>query len=128
MKKATAEQIELYAQTKPVYPLGYIATMPVGVWEKGEFKKLEEPMPVFIEDLRGSWQRPDPVWEVVAPEGYMFDGETHTMLCYDLKDVRDRMKYGSLEPCFDRDECACTRQGHAIQRGVLQAFFTGEKS
>lgn len=123
MKKATDEQRELYAQTKPVYPLGYVATCPIAVEGERRLVASDERLPVFVEDLRGSWSAPDPTWEAVAPEGYMFDGELHTMLGYNLKDIRERIQWAVLVPCFDSDNCSCTKQGHAIQRGVLAPFF-----
>jgi hypothetical protein len=51
-----------------------------------------------VEDLRGSWSRPDPTYEVMAPKGFIFvpDG-VHTLLADDLADVRSRVGANSLE-------------------------------
>jgi len=41
-----------------------------------------------IEDLRGSWSKPDPIYEVMVSDGRVgYDG-CHSYLCYDLEDVR----------------------------------------
>ncbi len=81
LKKATPAQVEEYAKTGPTYPLGYTATM---------YDKQGNPHTVNIEDLRGAWSRPDPVWEIMVPVGYVA-GDCHSLLCYDLDDVRDRL-------------------------------------
>lgn len=44
----------------------------------------------------------DPQYEVMAPEGFHFDAdETHTLLCFTLKDLDERTKMNRLEPCHD---------------------------
>jgi len=54
----------------------------------------------YIEDLRDNRERDEPRYEVLAPEGHIFvsDG-LHSMLCLDLKDLRDRVAYNTLEQC-----------------------------
>lgn len=123
MKKATPEQREAYSKCKPVYPLGYVTSMAVGKWESGTIQYTGDVLPVFVEDLRGSWGGGDPVWECIAPHGYMFGGELHTMLCYTLADARSRLAGEWLEPCIERDECGCNKEDQQAEREVLREFF-----
>lgn len=70
-----------------VYPLYGYATLPSG-------------RVLVIEDLRGSWSPPDPIYEVMAPVGFHFkDDLCHSALCHSLADVRDRLRYAELEMC-----------------------------
>lgn len=90
--KATAEQRAAYANTGAVYPLhGYI--------EK-DGKKLP------VEDLRGHWSRPDPVYELMAPKGYHFGRADdscasclHSMLGHTLAGVIEDAEYATLSEC-----------------------------
>lgn len=48
-----------------------------------------------------------PVFEVMAPDGFHFIGEElHTLLCFDMEDLKTRITYG-LEPCGPQ----CAEQG-----------------
>lgn len=121
LRKATSEEVALYATTKPTYPLGYVSRLPVWTLNENGYygRATGETLPVFIEDLRGYWGRPDPVWECVGPAGYRFDGELHTMLAYDLKDVRNRLDGCRLVQC-NTDCCVGFEK---IQREMLAYFF-----
>lgn len=46
-----------------------------------------------------------PRWEVLSPEGFRFNEDAHSMLCYDMEDVRDRCAAARLTPC--PPDCAC---------------------
>lgn len=85
LRKATAEERQAYAETKPVYPLyGWVT---VDTW------------PCPVEDLR-EWSRENPQYEIILPRSYHAKNEfTHTMLCHTLKDVRDTAKWTKLEKC-----------------------------
>lgn len=88
--KATASEKAEYAKTGPVYPLyGFIRV---------------DGQRCAVEDLRGKWSRPDPVWEVVAPAGYRFAVEgLHSMLGEDHRELLDRVV--GLEEC--PSDCDC---------------------
>ena len=94
LRKATVDECIAYMTTKPVYPLGYVANM----YDTDGNKHA-----VNIEDLRGSWSRPDPVWEIIMPPGYVSE-DCHSLLCFDLDDVRGRLACG-LDKC-DCSECS----------------------
>ena len=69
MSKLTRTTPDQKAAYRGVYPLyGYIAT------EEGI-------PPIVVEDLRGSWSRPDPVWEAVAPGGCSFSRSLRWKTC-----------------------------------------------
>lgn len=75
------------------------AYQPTAIYPLYGFIKIDG-LPCPIEDLRGSWSKPDPIYEVMAPTGYHFDAdETHTLLCVDLQDVRVRCGMNNLERC-----------------------------
>jgi hypothetical protein len=86
--KATAAEKEAYAKDPlTLYPLhGYV---------------MVDGHRCPLEDLRGAWSRPDPVWELLAPAGYHFGaGEmTHSLLGYTQADAIDRA--WCLEPCTE---------------------------
>ena len=42
--------------------------------------------------------RGDPKYEVLAPDGWMFEGGEHGLLCYDMPDLRERIKFAALTP------------------------------
>lgn len=88
ISKATPEEKALYAQTRPVYPLyGYVTNA--------------EGIALAIEDLR-CWPKDDPQYEVMAPEGMRFDlVYTHSLLCDDLKDLKNRVS------CYPVVACTC---------------------
>ena len=46
-----------------------------------------------------------PRMEVEAPDGQRFDDELHALVCFDWKDVRDRLRDARLTPC--PDDCDC---------------------
>lgn len=56
---------------------------------------------VAIEDLRGSWAKPDPTWEVCAPDGWHFtaDGVYHSRLCDSLAEAKTIARQETLERC-----------------------------
>lgn len=87
-RKATPEERATYrAQLpRPVYPLaGFVIVAGVSC---------------AVEDL-GEWERGNPQYEIIAPAGQHFDiGETvHTLLCDNVKDVRDRAASAGLASC-----------------------------
>lgn len=87
IRKATDAEREAYWATKPVYPLfGFIE---------------EQGHTLAIEDLRGCWDKGDPIYEVISPDGFHFGmpDMLHTMLCYNQKDVVDRVHGANIEPC-----------------------------
>ena len=99
LRKASTRQVAAYAASGPVYPLAYISWManPDG----GEL------LTVHIEDLRGSWSRPDPVWEIRAPDGYQFDDGSHGRLEHTLADVREETHGQRLTKCTPDNGCGC---------------------
>lgn len=53
-----------------------------------------------LEDLRGAWSRPDPVWEVHAPDGYIFQPEgLHSLLGHTQSDLAERLEGATVEAC-----------------------------
>lgn len=94
LKRASAEEKQAWSDNpKEIYPLwGWVL--------------LRHGTRCAVEDLRGHWSAPDPVWEVHAPDGYHFgSGEgTHSLLCYSQNDVRDRLSYATLIRCGE--ECS----------------------
>ena len=84
VRKATEAERRTYEDStpEPVYPLyGYLIGSEAG-----------EPYVLYVEDLRGSWSRPDPVYEIMAPEGKWFPEEgTTSVLCADLEEVRSHV-------------------------------------
>lgn len=100
LRKASPLQKAHYQQSKPVYPLGYVA---LNVLDTTGGKHA-----LAVEDLRGSWSPPDPVWEVRAPEGFHFRFDmTHSLLCSDLRDVKHRLDGAELERCIRDCGCGC---------------------
>lgn len=85
VKATDVEKLE-YQKSSPVYPLyGYAMV--------GDKK-------VIVEDLRGAWSNPDPVWELFTTPGYVFAGDwLHNMLFHTLKEVKDYLKTAKLEQC-----------------------------
>jgi len=66
--------------------------------------------PMMVEDLRGSWRAPDPVWELMAPDGWHFGGGMgcHSTLGGSIKDIKDDASYYPLVRCDDPDSyCGC---------------------
>lgn len=88
VRKADEKEKSKYYGVYPLY--GFI--------KSGDFD-------IAIEDLR-SWSKPNPQYEVIAPEGYHFfpDG-THTLLCHDMKDIKERVSVNDLELCDNK--CSC---------------------
>jgi hypothetical protein len=87
--KASPEEIAKY---KGCYPL-YGFAMVDGVW-------------CAVEDLRGTWQKPDPLFEIMSPDGQYFFGDcVHAMLCHNLADVKDRASWEQIAPCDAH--CGC---------------------
>jgi hypothetical protein len=89
---ATNAQKEDYNSRKPVYPLyGYIEC---DVENRIPRPKMTCPIE-YVGDATNSIK-----YEVMAPRGYHFSPDyTHTLLCSDLKDVRDRVNSSQLQPC-----------------------------
>jgi hypothetical protein len=91
--KATADEVTTYAQQvpRPCYPL-------YG-WVKFNGSRL----PI---ERCGSWHPEDPKYEVMMPVGYVAMHEwTHTLLCHNLADVRERVDCLAIEQC-DCEDCA----------------------
>ncbi len=89
-RRATAEEKAAYAAQKPapLYPLTH------WVMAGGHLCPVEG---LFEGDG-------DPNYEIIFPDGMHDEGYgTHSFLCYDLADVRDRASYASFVPCTD--EC-----------------------
>lgn len=64
----------------------------------------------FVEKLTSEMDRRQGLkYEVFAPDGYRFDDELHSMVCYDMKDVRERIKYSTLDLCLG-DDCGCGKE------------------
>lgn len=87
IRKATPAEKEAYQKEDPVYPLyGYVTLVDGSV--------------CVIEDLRNNWCAPSPVFEVITPKGMVVHDEgLHNLLCFSLKDVKDRLEYSKLESC-----------------------------
>lgn len=87
IRKATdEEQAQYLATEQPAYPLYGFVTV------------SGEDCP--IEDLRGSWKSPDPIYEVMAPTGKHFALEgLHSLLCVSLEDALARLADESLALC-----------------------------
>lgn len=79
------------------------AASPTEIYPLWGWVKLKHGTECAVEDLRGSWGSPDPVWEVHAPDGYHFgSGEgTHSLLCHNQADIKDRCSYATLLRCDD---------------------------
>lgn len=90
IKRANAEQKAVYRENDwHVYPLyGFVKI-------SGQ--------DCYVEDLRGFSEKEEPKYEIIVPDGYIFVPDClHTLLCYDLQDVRDRADGGGLEKCEDQ--------------------------
>lgn len=85
--KATAAEIADYAKTDALYPLSH--------W-------------VIVDGARCAVERitssneGDPKYEIMLPDGHhdLYDN-CHTLLCFDMADVRDRAEYSRLTKCND---------------------------
>lgn len=88
LRKATGPERESY---DGLYPLYGFATI--------------EDQEIVIQDLRDDWKKPNPLYEAIAPDGFHFDEGPHTLCCFDLKDVRDRLDGAELEKCEAGCEC-----------------------
>jgi len=88
IRKATADEITKYAATKKLYPLyGFV--------------KIDGQV-CAVEDLRGEWSAPDPLYEIMIPTGFhVADELIHSMLCATIADARERAAYARLTPCTD---------------------------
>lgn len=96
--KGTADEKKAYKATKPVYPMYGFAIL--------TDKKTKQKMSVVIEDLRGFWRAPDPLYEVIAPKGYIFESDDcHTLLAHTLADAKSRVQYELPVKC-NCHECA----------------------
>ena len=91
--KATPEEKIEYQKTNPVYPLYGWA-----ISKKENYKLAIE----YLGEGPGQ-----PNYEVIAPDGYSWL-EEHTLLCFDLKDLRERLTGNSLRKC-DCEECHAER-------------------
>jgi hypothetical protein len=86
IRKATEEERMGYEGQYPLY--GYV--------KHGGLQ-------LVIEDLR-CWPKQDPQYEVMAPDGFHFSTDRlHSLLCIDMKDIRDRLNGEELESCTE--EC-----------------------
>ncbi len=85
--KATAAEREAYRATKPVYPLFGYLTM--------------DGVKFAVEDLR-EWDKENPQYEAMCPEGYHFrQNGTHSLLGLTQKDLINRVRCDSLEKCTE---------------------------
>lgn len=85
-RASDAEKAE-YLQGSPVYPLSHWVDI-------GGVRCAVERL--------SSYHRDDPQYEIVLPEGYHDAYEClHTLLCFDLKDVRERAGYVRLTACSE---------------------------
>lgn len=83
--KATAAEIADYAKTDALYPLSH------WVMVDGERCAVER-----ITSGRDG----DPKYEIMLPDGHHDVGDNcHTLLCFDMADVRDRAEYCQLTKC-----------------------------
>lgn len=97
VRKATEDEKKKYSEAVTrCYPLYGFVEMKN---ESGEKFTCE------VEFLGGAWGKRDPQYEIMLPAGYTADGGLHSMLCYDLADLRDR-SYSVLEKCECDGGCA----------------------
>lgn len=93
-RKATHDEIYAHKVAGGVYPLHAII----------QNKSGQE---IKLEDLRCSWSRPDPQWEILAPAGYHFSlSMTHSMLSQTIAEA----KIAADEPlakCCPGCGCGC---------------------
>lgn len=81
---ATAAEKADYLAKKPVYPLlGWVTVS----GHRCAVENLSE------------WEKPDPQFEVMAPAGFHFDGDLHTLLAHSRSDLRERIACHELHPC-----------------------------
>lgn len=87
-RRATVLEKQQYDARQPVYPLwGFIKV-------DGQECPIE-----YTGEGPGN-----PNYEVMAPDGRHFvDGPLHSMLCADLKDLRERVSHAQLESCHCDD-------------------------
>lgn len=83
--KATAAEIADYAKTDALYPLSH--------WV------IVDGVRCAVERLASSYAS-DPKYEIMLPSGFhdIYEG-LHTLLCYDLADVRERAQCVMLSNC-----------------------------
>lgn len=95
LRRATAKEAQEWAKTQ-LYPLkGFVV-----------FDGHQYP----LEDLRGSWSAPDPIWEVHAPKGWHFGGGmyTHTILGGTQADILSDVVCYPLQKCTaETSQCGC---------------------
>lgn len=86
--KATAAEIAEYAKTDALYPLSH--------WV------IVDGVRCAVERLASSYDN-DPKYEIMLPSGFhdMYEN-LHTLLCYDLADVRERAECVTLSKCEAR--------------------------
>lgn len=87
VRRATAQEVAAYAASmpRPLYPLSHWVTMG-GI--------------VCAVERLASYHPDDPRYEVIAPRGHHFTEDSlHTLLCYDLADLRDRTWGMGVVPC-----------------------------
>lgn len=97
---ATQEQKYEYLKEKPLYPLHGFVEMKV----EGSGETVSVP----VEDLRGLWSKPDPLWEAVLPEGWHIAHEQmHSVLGFTQRDLLDRLEWMELEKCCRNIDCGC---------------------
>jgi len=85
--KATSAEIEEYAQGNTLYPLSQ--------WVIVDGRRCA------LERITSSHEG-NPKYEIMLPDGYhdLYDN-VHSLLCFDMADVRDRASYCTLTPCND---------------------------
>jgi hypothetical protein len=102
IRKAQPFEKELHAKLEhTLYPLYGFVT----VEHRGGTAELK------IEYLGDVWGKDDPQYEVLALDGMHFAGGmmSHTLVCFDLEDVRDRaVSYGDdMQECTLTSDCGC---------------------
>ena len=80
-------------------------------WEADHFRKFVDdthPLEYVAETdtaldimIEGLHEGPgEPQYEAMAPDGFHFDGDmVHSLICFSLKDVRERLTANDLEKC-----------------------------
>jgi len=89
IKKWRRATIDERAAYDGVYPLGYVI----------ETRDVKHPV-LYVEHLPIS--DGDPEYEVIAPDGYHFSEQVHSLLCFSRQDVLDRVAWNDLEPCTEK--------------------------
>lgn len=85
IRRPTPDECKAYANGGALYPLVRIVVC--------------EHVELYVEGLYEG--KDQPKYEIMAPEGKHFLEECHSLLCFDMKDLRERIQYTDLIPCTD---------------------------